>query len=407
MTHVTSCVAIVLRNSQNRLSRGVAAVTDQTHEPLHAPSEPPIHEVRISSKSIWQAIGAVLATILAIILLQRASGLVSMLGISFFFSLALQPAVNRLRAKRGWKRGSAVGFVYLLGGLFFVFLIWILIPAVAEIGSAIGAFGADWSANMNEWLSTTFGYTGLDSVDTADLANQVDASLAEWAANAFGTVLGLAASGIGLIFNVATIAMFTFYFTADAPRIQRAFLSLFNPDTQERIGWTWDEAVKQTGGYFYSRSILMFINGLGFFFTMVVVGMPTALAIGLAIFGAFVSVFIPAIGTYIGGAIPILVTLGIQGLTEALIVLGYVLVYQQVENYYLSPKISAHTMTLNGGVAFGSALAGGAIAGPMGAFMALPVAALITSVMSHYAATREVVYVSPYADDEPIPDSDE
>ena len=139
----------------------------------------------------------------------------------------------------------------------------------------------------------------------------------------------------------------------------------------------------------------MFINGLGFFFTMVLVEMPVGLATALALFGSFVSVFIPAIGTYIGGAIPVLLTLAVQGLTEALIVLGYVLLYQQLENYWLSPRISAQTMTLNGGVAFGAALAGGAIAGPMGAFTALPIAALISSFISNYIASNEVVYQSP------------
>jgi predicted PurR-regulated permease PerM len=84
-----------------------------------------------------------------------------------------------------------------------------------------------------------------------------------------------------------------------------------------------------------------------------------------------------------------------------------VLVYQQIENYWLSPKISANTMSLNGGVAFGAALAGGALAGPMGAFMALPVAALITSFISNYAAHHEVVYQSPFADEEPSITPDE
>jgi predicted PurR-regulated permease PerM len=61
-------------------------------------------------------------------------------------------------------------------------------------------------------------------------------------------------------------------------------------------------------------------------------------------------------------------------------------------------------MTLNGGVAFGAALAGGAIAGPMGAFMALPVAALITSIISNAGKTYDVVYSSQYASkDEPTP----
>jgi len=140
----------------------------------------------------------------------------------------------------------------------------------------------------------------------------------------------------------------------------------------------------------------MFINGTGFFFTMVAVGMPVALALPLAVFGGFVSVFIPAIGTYIGGAIPILLTLAIQGVVAALVVLAYVLIYQQIENYWLSPKISAKTMSLNGAVAFGGALFGGAIAGPIGAFISLPVAALITALISNFVPHHPVEYTFSY-----------
>lgn len=359
----------------------------------------PIGEVRIATYSLWQAVAVILITLIAIWAIGEASSLVSMLLISFFFSLALQPAVNRLCTSRGWRRGAAVGFVYLIGALFFVFLIFIITPSLVAIASAIGANAAEWVDTVNSWMSNNFGLDQTINEDGLGAIEDFDAQFAGWAKSAFGNVVGIVSSGLGLIFSAATIAMFTFYFTADAPKIQKAVLGLFSTDVQARIGWTWDEAVRQTGGYFYSRSILMVINGLGFFFTMVLVGVPTMMSAGLAIFGAFVSVFIPAIGTYIGGAVPILVTLGVQGLTQALIVLGYVLVYQQIENYYLSPKISANTMSLNGGVAFGAALAGGALAGPMGAFTALPVAALITSVISNYAAHNEVLYVSPYAVD--------
>ncbi|MGI9577683.1 MAG: AI-2E family transporter, partial [Microthrixaceae bacterium] len=131
--------------------------------------------------------------------------------------------------------------------------------------------------------------------------------------------------------------------------------------------------------------------GVLFFVAMLLIGMPLLYALPLSVFEAFVSTFIPAVGTYIGAAVPILVTLGVQGLGAALILLAWTLVYQQAENYWLSPKLSAQTMELNGGVAFGAALAGGAIAGPMGAFMALPVAALITAVISNLGRTYELV----------------
>ena len=136
----------------------------------------------------------------------------------------------------------------------------------------------------------------------------------------------------------------------------------------------------------------MVINGTGFGITMALVGVPASMAAPLAVFGGFVSVFIPVIGTYLGAAVPILVTLAVEGLGAALILLVYVLVYQALENAWLSPRVSAETMNLSGATAFGAALAGGAIAGPMGAFLALPTAALVTSFITNYATTYEVVY---------------
>jgi predicted PurR-regulated permease PerM len=360
---------------------------------------PPGHETRtvmrieVAGRTIWQTIGAILATILLLGAADAASTLLAMVALSFFFSLALDPAVRWLVERYAWRRGAAVGVIYVAGALFLVALVFVLVPAIGTLADVIAESGDEWVASLNAWTSSTFGFPLADDSVASGTAAAGE-RLGEFSDEAFGAVLGIASAGVSMVFNLATIAMFTFYFTADAPGIKRAVLRLFHPTTQVRIGWTWDQAIVQTGGYFYSRVILMAINGTGFFVTMMLVGLPLSLALSLALFGGFVSVFIPAIGTYLGGAVPILVTLALRGLVPGLIVLGYVLAYQQVENYWLSPKISADTMSLNGGVAFGAALAGGAIAGPVGAFVALPVAALITSVIANYGRSYEVVYES-------------
>jgi predicted PurR-regulated permease PerM len=356
--------------------------------------------IEIGGRTIWQVIGAILATLALLRAAGAARSLLSMVALSFFFSLALDPAVRWLRGRYGWRRGAAVGVIYLAGMAFVAFMIFVLVPAIQTLADTVAERADVWLANLNAWTNDRLGFPVTTDAVAAD-ATGIGSALGSFSEDAFGTVLGIASAGVSLVFNLATIAMFTFYFTADAPRIKRAVLRLFSPKAQERIGWTWDQAIVQTGGYFYSRMVLMAINGIGFFATMVIVGVPVALALPLALFGGFVSVFIPAIGTYIGSAIPVLITLAIQGLVPALVVLGYALVYQQVENYWLSPKISANTMSLNGGVAFGAALAGGAIAGPMGAFVALPVAALISSTISNYARSHEIVYRSEFDDAAP------
>jgi predicted PurR-regulated permease PerM len=358
----------------------------------------------VSTSTLWKIVGVVVVVLVGFVLLQRARDLVAMLVISMFFSLALVPLVERLHKKYGWKRGAAVGAIYAGGALFMIVMIVFLIPMRVTVAQSIGENWSTWMDNLNTWAQDTFSVSISDLGSTNEAGQDAAGAAEDWGKQALGGFLGALSTGIGLVFSAMTIALFTFYFTVDYVRIQRLVLSWFSPARQERLGWTWDQAVEQTGGYFYSRLILMLINGSGFFFTMVLVGLPVLFAIPLAIFAGFVSEFIPAVGTYIGGAIPVLLTLAVEGVAQALIVLAYVLIYQQIENYWLSPKLSAKTMTLNGGVAFGAALAGGAIGGPMGAFMALPIAALITSFLTQYRTVQDVVYHSVYED--PVDDQD-
>jgi predicted PurR-regulated permease PerM len=360
--------------------------------------------VDISSRSYWRAVAVVLLTLVGLWAIHQARNLVTMLVISLFFALALVPGVNHFHKKRGWKRGAAVGFIYLAGLLALVLLTLVLIPAIAQLATRIGDSGTQWLTSLDKWTSDTFGFHIVSAKAASDAVVTTSEFLDQWSSKLAGAASGAISKGVGLVFQVATIATFTFYFAADYPRLARSFLSWFKPSTQEHLGWTLDKSVEEVGGYLYSKLLLTSINGLGFFTVMVVVGVPVGLAIPLAIFAGFVSEFIPNIGTYIGAAIPIALTLALQGLVPALIVLGYALVYQQIENYWLSPHISAKTMELNGGLAFGAALAGGALFGPMGAFMALPVAALIYSLVTNYRSrSYEVVYKSTYGDEDATP----
>jgi predicted PurR-regulated permease PerM len=102
------------------------------------------------------------------------------------------------------------------------------------------------------------------------------------------------------------------------------------------------------------------------------------------------SQFVPVIGTYIAGALPIAIAL-IADPIDALWVLGVILVYQQVENYWFAPRITAQTMDIHPAVAFGGVIAGAALLGPVGALLALPAAATLQAFVSTYVTRHEVV----------------
>jgi predicted PurR-regulated permease PerM len=351
--------------------------------------------------TIWRIVWVGLGMAVLVLSLLQARGLISTLVIALFFSVAMEPAVNRLHTGRGWGRGRAAGVVFLVVVVSVVLLLTVLIPALVQVAGQVGDKLPGWLSTIEKSLGVKIG------TSSNDLGAQVDASVRSWLKDHAGQVLGLASSTFGMVFQFLTTATFTLYFAADAPKIRRALLVRMPPDRQQRVGWAWDTAIEQTGGYFYSRLVLLIINATLYFFVMVAVGVPWLVALPLSVFQGFFAEFIPVVGTYIGAAVPALVTLGIQGVWQALMLVAWTLVYQQIENYWLSPKLSAQSMEINGGVAFGSALAGGAIAGPMGAFMAMPIAALITSFVTHYVPRYELAYHSPYDTtpaDQPAPD---
>ena len=116
-------------------------------------------------------------------------------------------------------------------------------------------------------------------------------------------------------------------------------------------------------------------------------GVPYALP--LAVWVGVVSQFIPAVGTYLAALVPLLVALTVRPITAVVVLVGLV-VYQQIENTVLSPRITARTMSLHPAVAFGSVLVGTSLLGVVGALVALPATAIIQAFVSTYVEEHHV-----------------
>ena len=191
-----------------------------------------------------------------------------------------------------------------------------------------------------------------------------------------------------MIFRFFTILLFTFYLVADGPRFRRLICSFLRPDRQREVLANWEVAIQKTGGYLYSRLLLGIIQAVGHYIAFVVIGVPYPLA--LALFVGVVSQFVPVVGTYIANGFPALIALSIDPV-KALWVVVFAIVFQQVENYFAAPRITARTMSLHPAVAFGSVLAGVGLFGPIGAIIALPAAAVFQAIGSAYFERHEVV----------------
>jgi predicted PurR-regulated permease PerM len=340
---------------------------------------------------------AFFAAYAAFMLFRRLRDLIVWLVAALFLSFALEPAVNWL-VGRGWRRGVATAAVLfgliLLGMMTVALMVPLVIDQVQELIARVPDWLKQASVYTERWFDVELtGDRILDQIASAETdVKAIAANLAS-----VGAFL------LGLLFQVATIALFTFYFVADGPRFRRAVCSLLPPRRQHEVLAAWNIAIDKTGGYLYSRLLLAALNALFTFIALQALGVPFAAP--LALWQGFVSQFIPVVGTYIAAAVPLVVAL-LEDPWSALFFLIFVLVYQQIENYFLSPRITARTMQLHPAVAFGAALAGGSINGLIGAFMALPAAAVIQATVSSYLTRHDVVDTELTREDSPPDDLD-
>lgn len=318
-------------------------------------------------------------------LLIRLRGLLVMLLVALFFSFALEPAVNWL-AERGWRRGAAtllVMFGLLIVGLLFIVAIGsVLVNQVTDFVDEAPRYIDD----AESWINDTFDA----DVHAEDLQQQFQqgGSAQEFAANLGGNVVSAGATVLGVLFQMLTIALFTFYLVADGPRLRRAILSVLPQERQVEVLRVWEIAIEKTGGYIYSRALLAFFSTVAHWIAFAIIGIPFPLP--LALWVGLISQFVPTIGTYIAGALPLIIAL-IDEPIDALWVLGMVVLYQQVENYLLAPPIQAETLDIHPGVAFGGVIAGASILGPIGGLLALPAAATLQAFVSTYVKRHDVI----------------
>ena len=306
---------------------------------------------------------------------------------AFFLGLAMEPLVNGLE-RRGIRRGLGTLIVMgcLLGGTVLFFLVFgnLLVDQLAALISSIPAL----IDNTITWINNTF-HTDLNPQKILDTLGVKVSDLATYAANLGFGLLNVLLSAVGFVFSLFTVLLFAFYFAADGPRLRRTVASWLRPQYQRTFLTVWDISTQKAGGYVISRGIMALISavyhGVVFFIIDLPYWLPMALWVGL------VSQFIPTIGTYLAGALPIILALASGDWVKAVIVLIAVIAYQQVENYFVSPRVTQSTLEIHAAVAFASVIVGAALFGGVGALLAIPVVATLQAVAETYGKRYTLV----------------
>ena len=280
--------------------------------------------------------------------------------------------------KRGYATGIVFLFLTLLLGLFFFAIVSLVVEEVSKLANNPQDITEKVTSFINQQFNT---HINTDSLNKAVKDSKF---LESFASDAFS----IGTSAIGVIFQLFTIALFTFYLVADAPKLRRTLLRRLPKEKQKVVLSTWELAIEKTGGYIYSRTLLAVLSGLFHWVFFSIYGIKYAIA--LAVWVGFVSQFIPVIGTYIAGILPILIAFT-KSPTAALWVFVFVFIYQQVENYLFAPRITSRTMNMHPAVAFGAVIVGGSIFGTVGALLSLPAVAMLQAIVSSYLGEHEVI----------------
>ncbi|MFF7852610.1 AI-2E family transporter [Streptomyces sp. NPDC007904] len=367
------------------------APTDETGQPAQHPGTPPpagppatpgngpnARMPRWLPRAMVLALALIAVFQLGSWAFHELTGLLINILIAFFLALAVEPAVSWM-AGRGVRRGLGTFLVFLgvlIVGAGFVTLLGSMLAE--QIIKIVEDF-PDYLDSVINWVNTHF-HTELRRVDIQEGLLRSD-WLRTYVQNSATGVLGVSAQVLGGLFQLLTIGLFSFYFAADGPRLRRTVCSLLPPARQAEVLRAWEIAVNKTGGYIYSRGLMALVSGLAHYVLLEILEVPYAPV--LAVWVGLVSQFIPTIGTYLAGALPMLIAFTVDP-WYALWVLVFVVVYQQFENYVLQPKLTSKTVDIHPAVAFGSVVAGTALLGAVGALIAIPAVATLQAFLGAY-----------------------
>jgi len=330
---------------------------------------------------VWFWLGG-LAVFYLVGVVRALSTLLVVLLVSLFVAFALEPAVNRME-HRGIRRGIGTAFAFAAVAAIAAGFFAVVGSALASETTYLIDKTPTYIDDAENWLNDTF---GLD-VEFDTLREEfIEGGGAQDLFSRFADdVVNVGTTVVSTLFHLFTVALFTFYLLAEGPKLRRLTWARLSPRRALLATVIWDLAMNRTGGYIYSRTVLALISAVVHWIAFILLDVPSPVA--LAIWVGVVSQFIPAIGAYVAGVLPVLVSLLHEPRT-GLFVLIVIVVYQQLENYLLSPRVTAHTMEIHAALAFGSVIAGTALMGIVGAFLALPVAATAQAFITTWLDQR-------------------
>jgi predicted PurR-regulated permease PerM len=315
--------------------------------------------------------------------LASASAVFILIIISIFLAAGLNPAVLFFQ-NRGLKRGMAVGAVMASVLLFVgVFIAVAVPPLIDQINSFLNnAPQLVRDLNNNAFINDLNNKYGvIDSLQTK--VNSVIKD-GQFAITAFGGVIGVGKAVVSGVVSTLTILVLTLYFLSSLPQVIEIGLKFVPASRRSRVSKLVNAIVGRIGAFIGGQAIIAAIAAIFILIMGLIIGMPYTgpLAMFVLICG-----FIPLVGHFIGMGVVTLVSLTDSVSTAAIALASYV-IYVQIENYVITPRIMKRSLSIPGLVTIIAALLGTSLLGLIGGLLAVPIAAAILLILDEVVFPR-------------------
>jgi predicted PurR-regulated permease PerM len=315
--------------------------------------------------------------------LASASQVFVLILVSLFLAIGLNPAVEAIR-RRGTSRTTAVAIIFVavlaLVGVFIALVIPPLVRQTTYLIEIAPTLLQDLKANP-QIASFNEQYAIIDTLQKKLESVTSDGTLIF---TAFGGVIGVGRTVLSGTFTALTILVLTLYFITSLKEATAIGLKLVPASRRPRVALLVDAIIARVGAFVGSQILIAAMASVFVTILSLILGLPSPISIGIIV---FVCALIPLIGHFLGSGIVTLIA-ATQSVVIGVVAFVAYVVYVQIENYVVTPRIMKRSLNLPGAVTIIAALIGTSLLGLVGGLLAVPVAASIILIMEEVVFPR-------------------
>jgi predicted PurR-regulated permease PerM len=315
--------------------------------------------------------------------LASASQVFVLILVALFLATGLNPAVEAIR-RRGASRTTAVAIIFIsvlsLVGIFLALVVPPLVRQTTHLIEIAPSLLQDLKNNPTI-ADLNSHYAFIDTLQKKLTSITSDGTLI---ITAFGGVIGVGKTVLSGTFTGLTILVLTLYFITSLPEATAIGLKLIPASRRPRVALLVDAVIARVGAFVGSQILISFFASIFVTILSLILGLPSPIAIGIIV---FICGLVPLIGHFLGCGIVTLIA-ATQSVAIGVIAFVSYVVYVQIENYVVTPKIMKRTLALPGAVTIIAALIGTSLLGLVGGLLAVPVAASVILILEEVVFPR-------------------